>query len=54
MAPSAPSQTASQRAAGMRHWAGKVTEPRKVRTVLWVPIYESGRAGPRVVGSTGR
>lgn len=54
LAPSTPSQTASQRAAGMRHWAGKVTEPREVRTVLWVPICESGRAGPRVVGSTGR
>lgn len=34
----------------MRHAAGKVTEPSGVRTVLWVSICESGKAGSRVVG----
>lgn len=44
------SQTASQRAAGTGHGAGKVTEPREARTMLWVPICQSKGAGPRVVG----
>ena len=34
----------------MRHAAGKVTAPSGVRTVLWVSICGSGKAGSRVVG----
>lgn len=42
--------TASGRAVGTGHGAGKVTEPQDVDTVPWVPTYKSRGAGSRIGG----